>query len=1221
MRSVVGRIGAPETLVPDYGASRAPWEESRLIRLQKLELLRALHRFVRTLEVDWRGNRRTWFEHTKSTGAVDEDILVGPRVFPEFARTFLDFTAGMNLAAEDPSKAAGTPDFSPADRLTHPFVFECKGSSEQALLVGHEQQIRRYLSIPWVKQVVLTNVVGIRVLELDANGVLVEAFAVNLRGLFVLNPEAAATLPEADRFVDFIEKFRRRELNKPQKIERVRSAPSWNVPLETTDSDWISRRVDHVVQLIRRDVDEQVRSGALSDATLVSEGDRETIVEELRKLALRLGAKEERVASSSLTEFLSASESTEFGKALIQYTSQVAYWMTTKLVLIRIWEDIGILTPASLYDGGFDRRLRSVDEVVVDVIRYSFSQGETRYKALFTQRPTLSWYDPSEDTAVDALYELANTYFGEIRSDILGQVYERTLQRIDRKLLGQYYTPRDIIELIWDLVLTDDLRQLADEEQRSLNVLDIATGSGGFLVEGLARERRRFDQSVAAGATVTGQQWMNAAAAGFCGIEIQQFSAFLAEINMLIQFSIVLSKNREARIPELGIVPADTLALHNPDDLFSDAQLVETELLTGVQSRLERARRIKSPGGPNPWFDIAIGNPPYIGEKVAAPLVRRTRELYPYWEQYVGPHLDYLYWFLITGISKLRQGGRFGFITTEYWLRSAGAAPLRRYIAEHATVERLILFRDMRLFPDAPGQHSMIVIGQRKDETDPGASPIVSMYEGGPVPIVQRRAILDVFRTGIFRRSLDVNTFRSQVLPNQLGSSSWGEAIMSKQALARRRALQSRPQLGTMMVTKGIETTVHFLPADADEIIPGPVLTRLGWPGHRVGLQLLSAAEVDRLGPLSDAERFHVRPHLNTADVLPYAAVLPNSPDSILYFARPADAAGVGRDAARALPFPAGLPRLEGYLHQFKPLLEAKVRQRNESRPWWTLHRPRAELVERHGGGTRWADFCVTTRWGGGNQLVVGLCPAGAVPASGLHALYLDDFGHAAYLTGLLNSSLYQELADTFSPGQIRAEELESLGVPDLGTAARSAIAEITQRQANLVADAVVALGERFPRLKDVLRNSPNLDDLPDEAWLPAVGNPTAWGTAESVSWLRSATHRGAQNGVLHSVHTEDTLLGRHIIAISQSGNSEAQLLFETGDTVTDTHLDVIVAYLNGAASRGIRLREISNLPMPVDVQTLATLHSNDLGTLNEFATSYRESRAEIDGYIGSAAS
>ena len=79
------------------------------------------------------------------------------------------------------------------------------------------------------------------------------------------------------------------------------------------------------------------------------------------------------------------------------------------------------------------------------------------------------------------IYEIANTYLGKIRSDVLGQVYERMLERIDRKPRGQYYTPRDIISLIWDLIDISPVASNAEAENRQLYVLGIATGSGGFL--------------------------------------------------------------------------------------------------------------------------------------------------------------------------------------------------------------------------------------------------------------------------------------------------------------------------------------------------------------------------------------------------------------------------------------------------------------------------------------------------------------------------------------------------------------------------------------------------------------------------------------------------------------------------------------------------------------------------------------------------------------------
>jgi Eco57I restriction-modification methylase len=119
---------------------------------------------------------------------------------------------------------------------------------------------------------------------------------------------------------------------------------------------------------------------------------------------------------------------------------------------------------------------------------------------------------------------------------------------------------------------------------------------------------------------------------------------------------------------------------------------------------------------------VAVGNPPYIGEKTGATMIDATRRRAPYWERFYAVHLDYLYWFVVLGVSKLRRGGRFGFITSAYWLRAAAASPMRRYLAQHCHIERLILFRDVRLFPDAPGHHSLVVVGERR--VDAGDQPI-----------------------------------------------------------------------------------------------------------------------------------------------------------------------------------------------------------------------------------------------------------------------------------------------------------------------------------------------------------------------------------------------------------------------------------------------------------------------------------------------------------------
>jgi len=57
----------------------------------------------------------------------------------------------------------------------------------------------------------------------------------------------------------------------------------------------------------------------------------------------------------------------------------------------------------------------------------------------------------------------------------------------------------------------------------------------GLSRRGSSRQRERFEAQLASGATVSRQQWLNRTVLGLNGIEIQRFSAFLAELNLLIQ--------------------------------------------------------------------------------------------------------------------------------------------------------------------------------------------------------------------------------------------------------------------------------------------------------------------------------------------------------------------------------------------------------------------------------------------------------------------------------------------------------------------------------------------------------------------------------------------------------------------------------------------------------------------------------------------------------------
>ncbi len=1168
-------------------------------------LTREWRSFANELTVGWHGQRRSWREHTGGDGFLDEVQLVQRTVFPLFASRFLSFDVGENLSPEE-SGDEGKPDFTPADPVTHPFVFETKSSNRGVNLDDADDldQVLRYLTVgrPRIKRVVLTNLVGLRVFELDRSEQLHELYRVNLRDLVLLPEEQATTIGSAESLVRFVDDFSRRELSSQEKLERVRAAPPWEPLFEVTSSRWIISRLDRVTGLLQHEVLDRI--DAIVDPTQVTPDEQTSILDELHLLGSRVA---EGLDEVQIDDFLRSSGRSAGRVVLEQYAMHVAYYTATRLLLVRIWEDLGLLEPM-LFDGGLDEQLRRFDDAIAEVVESSFRQASDVYRSLFQHSSNYSWFVPSEDVYCNVIYELAFTYLGEIDSDILGQVYERLLARIDRKLLGQYYTPRDIIALIWNLIGFDEVASSTENEDRLPRVLDIATGSGGFLVEFVSRMRRRLAAHLGAGADLEPQEWLTEVAETTVGVEIQYFSRYLAELNLLVQMGQVVGEHPETRIAPIGVIAGDTLSLHEP--------VGQAEFSVPPTDQPERARKLKSVAESGFAVDVACGNPPYIGEKLAAPLLQRTRRDYPYWESFVAEHLDYLYWFLILGISKLASGGRFGFITTEYWLRASGARPLRQYIATNCEVDRIVLFRDLRLFPDAPGQHSMIVTGTRctspsgQGDDPQEVRPRVSLYLGPNLPDPHARAsVLEAIETE--SKAARTTTFRSQVSPNALGGDSWGDVVLTLRQLKQRSRLRRGDQVA-IRISKGVETTLNALTAKTAPGLTERALVELGWPDRKPGIQLLSPTEVDDLGVLNAAEDRVLRPVVNTRHVFPYAAVLPSDPDSVIYLKKPSDLdARTPIREAVTTPFPDGLPSIERHLERFQAILEKATEDRGERRPWWTLHRPRFDVIG-EGGVDRWEPYCLTTRWGGGSRLIVGIAPSGSSPASGLHILRPVSPGvPPSYLAALYNSSVYQAIVDSLPPGNVRAEELLRIGTPLLSEDI-DYLVEAGLELADLVETMVDIDAQRFRDLPETLRADVTLKAPPTGAWTPPDLPGARRGQLSDVAWVRDVDVIRGRRQQIGTVDARDTLFGR-TVEVSSKQTDETAVNIELIHEVEPEAVSALVALLAGAAGDRVKANDVSSILVPVEAQELAERYASDLTALENRVARYRELRDGID--------
>jgi hypothetical protein len=260
------------------------------------------------------------------------------------------------------------------------------------------------------------------------------------------------------------------------------------------------------------------------------------------------------------------------------------------------------------------------------------------------------------------------------------------------------------------------------------------------------------------------------------------------------------------------------------------------------------------------------------------------------------------------------------------------------------------------------------------------------------------------------------------------------------------------------------------------------------------------------------------------------------------------------------------------------------------------------------------------SRWGGGGRLVVGLAPAKAVPKSGLHMVYTTGAAedrHAAYLAGIYNSALFQQLAETLAPGQTRGGEIEAFGLPDLDADTRDWIADQARTLATLVTDAATRGGvfDAFPQMRDVLRSDVTLGELPD-AWAPPPGPANRWGTVGSVGWLDVSDFGGPQARAVTGV-SFDTTLGGDVLRLHPSNpaaEAHLDLLVEAGGEPTDRDRAALAAWAEGLAVRRVQLRHVAGHPVPIDVSRFVNQYATDRTELERFADAYRRGRATIDG-------
>ena len=411
-------------------------------------------------------------------------------------------------------------------------------------------------------------------------------------------------------------------------------------------------------------------------------------------------------------------------KIIEVFCRETAYVLVGRILFTRTCEDKEILKPLSLSGEGLAESLRFYEkrkrknpylvafdgsrEVIKKYYSHFYELGFFDWWWISPDKLALLTYDDRrvQDTLEEELnYSIKKTLkrlnrfdFTQVNRDILGDVYQGYLPPDERKRLGEFYTPKEVIEYILDAV-----GYKPENEIRSKKILDPACGSGGFLVEAIQRLIERYRRvGFNLKDPYDARQIIEGCVNSIYGLDIHPFACFIAEMNILFQLVDLYDvlKERYYELPRLNIYRTDSLM--HPGEPIELTEFLDNSRRIMLIEETKGANIVKSD-----IFDYVVGNPPYV----------RVQELPGAQKEYFRQHyksargsFDIYVLFLERGVKWLNKCGKLGFITSNQYMVTHYGKILKRIILNNTKILQMIDFGDSGVFKEVTNYPAIIIL-------------------------------------------------------------------------------------------------------------------------------------------------------------------------------------------------------------------------------------------------------------------------------------------------------------------------------------------------------------------------------------------------------------------------------------------------------------------------------------------------------------------------------
>ena len=408
------------------------------------------------------------------------------------------------------------------------------------------------------------------------------------------------------------------------------------------------------------------------------------------------------------------------------FCKETIYVLLNKLIFIRICEDKNFLEK-NISNGGIEelraflKKRFDKDVINKEILEMAFKSASGLYSH-FYEVGILDWFrtgDGELNELLNRVLWILNQFdFAHVDRDILGNLYEKYLPSGERKRLGEFYTPTEVIDYILTSV---GYTYSYDIETKEL--LDPACGSGGFLVRASRRlisrylmkfrktdkrelrDPKRWKDIVSRLSSDEAKIILESLQEHIYGLDINPFACHIAEMNLLFQIIDLYQKVREKylhyKLKRFKIYRTDSLEKPIQKQIIDythSAFLEEQDEIEGIKEKK---------------FDFVVGNPPYVRqEEIGIEYKERTLKR-DYLKVFEGRADLYVY-FIIRGLHWLKDKGNLGYITSNKFINANYGKKLREFLINNANINTIIDFGDVKIFKDARNYTCIISLSKIK---------------------------------------------------------------------------------------------------------------------------------------------------------------------------------------------------------------------------------------------------------------------------------------------------------------------------------------------------------------------------------------------------------------------------------------------------------------------------------------------------------------------------